>query len=175
MDIIIEAGKREDIDELEKLYNDLNDYLAAGTNYPGWLKGVYPVRENAEAGVEKGCLYVARSGGRIAGTVILNQDPPEGYETVNWKTDIGYEKIIVVHTLAVHPAFIKEGVGKKLMEFGIRLGRDRGMESVRLDVFEKNLPAIHLYESCGFDYIATVDLGYGEYGLDWFKLYEKLL
>lgn len=33
MKIIIESGKLDDIDEIEQLYNDLNDYQAAGVNY----------------------------------------------------------------------------------------------------------------------------------------------
>ena len=45
MKFTIEPGTSADIDELEKLYDELNDYLAATTNYPGWIKGVYPVRE----------------------------------------------------------------------------------------------------------------------------------
>lgn len=49
------------------------------------------------------------------------------------------------------------------------------MKAVRLDVYEKNQPAIQLYKSFGFQYIDTVDLGYGMYGLDWFQLYQKLL
>ena len=39
MKFIIEPGTSADIDELEKLYNELNDYLAATINYPGWIKG----------------------------------------------------------------------------------------------------------------------------------------
>jgi hypothetical protein len=34
MEITIELGQVNDIDELENLYNDLNDYLAEGANYP---------------------------------------------------------------------------------------------------------------------------------------------
>jgi len=49
------------------------------------------------------------------------------------------------------------------------------MKSIRLDVYEKNIPAILLYEKCGFEYIDTVDLELGNYGLDWFKLYEKVI
>ena len=41
MEIIFELGKPNDIDEIEQLYNDLNDYLAAGVNYPGWRKGIF--------------------------------------------------------------------------------------------------------------------------------------
>lgn len=173
--IVIEKGRMEDLDELEKLYNELNDALAAGINYPGWLRGIYPVRENAEEGLEEECLYVARCDGKIAGTIILSHKPEEGYHTVTWKSEDDYGRIAVVHTLAVHPEFRGWGIGKALMDFSVRHCREAGLKSIRLDVYEKNEPAIGLYESSGFEYIATVDLGYGEYGLDWFKLYERLL
>lgn len=39
MKFIIESGSLTDIDELEKLYDELNDHLSATTNYPGWIKG----------------------------------------------------------------------------------------------------------------------------------------
>ncbi len=46
---------------------------------------------------------------------------------------------------------------------------------IRLDVYEKNQPAINLYRKYDFAYIDTVDLGYSEYGLENFELYQKLL
>ena len=49
------------------------------------------------------------------------------------------------------------------------------MKAVRLDVYEKNTPAVRLYEKLGFQYVDTVDLGYSEYGLDRFRLYQHLL
>lgn len=56
------------------------------------------------------------------------------------------------------------------------LGRSRGMQAVRLDTFEENLPAVRLYEKCGFSYRGMVDLGLEEiYGLKWYKVFEKVL
>ena len=63
MNSIIELGKGNDIDELENLYNDLNDYLTEGVNYPGWIKDIYPIRQNAFEGVKNGNLYVAKHNG----------------------------------------------------------------------------------------------------------------
>lgn len=39
MKFVIEPGTSSDINELENLYDELNDYLAATTNYPGWIIG----------------------------------------------------------------------------------------------------------------------------------------
>lgn len=137
MKFIIEPGTSADIDELEKLYNELNDYLAATINYPGWIKGIYPIREDAVAGVNDNMLYVARTDGRIAGSVILNHQPEKAYENVRWKMELDYSCIFVIHTFVVHPSFLKKGVGHALMDYSLELAQRSGIKSVRLDVYEK--------------------------------------
>ena len=54
LNITIQLGTKYDIDELEQLYNNINDHLAATTNYPGWKKGIYPNRETAVTGINEG-------------------------------------------------------------------------------------------------------------------------
>lgn len=144
-------------------------------NYPGWIKGIYPIRENAIDGIESSNLYVAKYNGKIVGSVILSHEPESAYYEAEWEFESDYSDIFVVHTFVVHPDFMKCGVGKALMDFSVEHGIKSNIKLIRLDVYENNLPAIRLYEKCGFKYIDTVDLGLGNYGLDWFKLYEKLL
>ena len=101
--------------------------------------------------------------------------PEEAYHHSTWAFNSDYSDILVIHTLAVHPDYQKCGVGKELINFAIQYGKEENMKSIRLDVFEKNIPAINLYEKSGFHYVDTVDLGLGKYGLDKFRLYEILL
>lgn len=175
METIFELGKTNDIDEIEQLYNDINDFLAAGVNYPGWRKGIYPNRQTAIDGVKDGSLYVARHNGKIVGSVILSHKPEPAYHKVKWEFESDYSDVFVVYTFVVHPQFLKCGVGKALIDFTIEHSIKSQAKSIRLDVYEDNIPAIRLYEKSGFKYIDTVDLGLGNYGLNWFKLYEKLL
>jgi ribosomal protein S18 acetylase RimI-like enzyme len=175
MDIIFDLGKVTDIDELEQLYNDINDHLAKGINYPGWKKGIYPVRQNAIDGVNHGNLYVGKHNGKIIGSIILSHEPEPAYDNAKWEFESDYSDVFVVHTFVVHPKFLKCGVGKALMDFSIEHSIKSQGKSIRLDVYEGNKPAISLYEKCGFKYIDTVDLGLGNYGLNWFRLYEKLI
>ncbi|SNR91677.1 Acetyltransferase (GNAT) family protein [Anaerovirgula multivorans] len=175
MDISFELGKTNDIDELERLYNDLNDYLAKGVNYPGWIKGIYPIRQNAIDGVKQNSLYVAKHEGQIIGSVILSHKPESAYYKAKWEFESDYSNVFAVYTFVVHPKFLKCGVGKALMDFCIEHSIKSKVKSIRLDVYEGNIPAIRLYEKCGFKYIDTVDLGLENYGLKWFRLYEKLL
>jgi ribosomal protein S18 acetylase RimI-like enzyme len=175
MDIRIDKGTQDDINEIAQLYDDINEYLEKGINYPGWRKGIYPVRESALHGLEQDCLFVVRLKDKITGSVILSHEPEHGYENAKWQYDGSYDRILVVHTLVVHPDYLKLGIGRQLLKFADEYGAIRDMKAIRLDVNATNIPAISLYESCGYEYIATVDLGYGCYGIPWFKLYEKLL
>lgn len=164
-----------DIDELESLYNDLNDHFEATTNYPGWIKGIYPVRETALKGLEEGNLFVAKDGGIIAGSIILNHHPEEAYEEATWGIEADYTDVFVIHTLVVHPAYLNKGVGSLLMEFAKKHAVESGIKTIRLDVSENNLPAIRLYEEHGYTYVTTVDLRLGYEHLKWFRLYEMVL
>ena len=175
MNIIIELGKESDINELENLYNDLNDYLASGINYPGWKKGIYPIREDAINGIKNRNLYIAKYNDKIIGSIILSNTPEKAYHNATWNFKSDYSKILVIYTFVVHPKFMKCGVGKRLIDFATEYAINLNIKSIRLDVYEGNTPAIKLYEKCGFKYIDTVDLGLKHYGLEFFKLYEKLI
>lgn len=112
MSIIIELGTENDIDELENLYNDLNDYLEVGVNYPRWKKGIYPIRQNAIDGVKNRNLYVAKKNGTIIGSIILSHEPEQAYYNVKWEFESDYSDVFVIHTFVVHLKFMQCGVGK---------------------------------------------------------------
>lgn len=173
--MVIRKGTKDDIDAVSALYDEVCDDLQTHINYPGWRKGVYPDRQDAEQGIREDSLFVAEMDGEIAGTFILRQKPEEGYALADWKTELPYSDIFVVYTLAVDPQFSHRGIGERMMEFILSHAQQQGMKAVRLDVYEKNTPAIRLYEKLGFQYVDTVDLGYAEYGLDRFRLYQYLL
>lgn len=101
--------------------------------------------------------------------------PEEGYKQVEWLTENDYSKIYVVYTLAVHPNYLRCGVGEVLLDFAERKAKEEKCLSIRLDVVKGNIPAEKLYQKCGFQYIDTVSLGYEVYGLPWYDLYEKKL
>lgn len=173
--LVIKKGTEQDLDELERLYDDLNGYLEQNTNYPGWKKGLYPIREDAEKGIYDNNLFVAKDNGKIIGSIILNHEPEEAYSKVDWNNDYDYKEVFVIHTFVVHPEYLKRGIGYKLMNFAEETARKSNIKCIRLDVYRKNTPAIRLYEKCNYKYIDTVDLGLSACGLDLFKIYEKVI
>ena len=175
MEISVRRAGDDDLDRVETLYNELNDYLAVHDNGPRWRREVYPLRSHAEEGLASKSLYVAESGGRLAGSVILLQEQGEVYRQVRWQTDFDVP-VAVVHILAVHPDFFGQGVGKALLDFAAGWGRRHGKKAIRLDTYEENFPAIRLYEKCGFKRMGRIDLGLEEiYGLKWYYVFEKLI
>jgi len=52
--------------------------------------------------------------------------------------------------IAVHPDFRRKGVGKKILEYLLKLARKNEINRVFLEVRETNPSAINLYESFGF-------------------------
>lgn len=164
----------EHLDELEELYNELNDYFSSTVNYPGWIKHIYPIRETAENALAEGSLFVAIENESIAGSIILNHEPEDAYHQVEWLTETDYKNILVIRTLVVHPKFLHKGVGSRLMEFARQFASENGIESIRLDVSVNNKPAINLYKKAGYQYIGTVDLGLPYEHLKWFELYELI-
>ena len=137
MPIDIRLGTEEDLDELERLYDSLNDHL---TNYPGRIRGVYPIRETAGSGVLEGCLDVALDKGVIAGSVILRHKPEPAYQKAKWQADLRDEDILVIYTLAVHPDYLSMGIGRGLIDFAVQNACCSNVKALRLDVYENNLP-----------------------------------
>ena len=173
--MLIEKGNRSHIDEIEALYNDLNDYFASSVNYPGWIKHIYPIRETASNGINEGSLYIAGINGSIAGSIILNNTPENAYAKAKWLIDSEYKDILVLRTLVVYPLFMKKKVAVSLMEFARQFALEQNLKSIRLDVSVDNIPAIALYEKMGYQYIDTVDLELPYKHLKWFRLYELVL
>ena len=174
-DIQIKKASEADLDQIEKLYGDICGYLETHKNYPGWKKGIYPARCDAEKGLMEDALYIARLGDQTVGSMILKHEPEEGYSNGRWLTEDDYSRIYVVYILAVHPAFLKCGIGTELLMFAEQTARKEHCVSIRLDVVKDNFPAEQLYQKCGYQLIGTVSLGYEAFGIPWYNLYEKLI
>lgn len=175
MSLIIRRGMPEDLDALENLYGEVCDHMAATVNYTGWKRDVYPARQDAEIGIREGTLFLAEEDGEAVGSFILSPRQEAAYAGANWQAELEERDVLTVYTFTVHPKRRGRGVGRAMLAFAARYAAEQGVKALRLDVYEKNLPARRLYESAGFRYAGTVSLGLEDIGLDWFRLYEKLL
>jgi len=168
---VIKQATTNDILEVEKLYNAVSD----SNDFCKWKSGVYPALQDIEDDILNGTLYLHLTDSNISGVIVLDHVPTQNPDNGSWMIDAEDEEVLNVRRFAVHPGYSRGGIGKLLLNFADKLASEKGMKTIRLDVYEENMPAVKVYEKQGYTYIDTVDLGLGEYGLDWFKLYEKLV
>lgn len=173
MAMTIEKAKYSELPQVEKLYDDICDYLADKEYNPGWRKGGFPTVSDALMFQEQDALYVAKADSRIVGSVALTHSPNAESGENSKFDETEYKDILFVHILGVHPDFLRKGIGSELLRFAEQLAVQDGAKSIRLYVYEKNHVAIQSYEKNGYEYVEKVDIGLSQYGLEWFCLYEK--
>lgn len=101
---------------------------------------------------ERTLIFLAQVGGACAAKAEL-MIPPQtgaslsasasGYDT----SQVGYIKRVIVH-----PEYRKHGLARLLMQHVIDFARSElGLKYLDLHVWDKNIPAIRLYEDLGFE------------------------
>ena len=84
-------------------------------------------------------VYVAEDEGRIVGRLSIARDQhPASYHVA----DLGL-MVAVTHR--------RRGIGRALLDAAVEWARESGVQKLELHVFPHNEPAIHLYESYGFE------------------------
>ena len=86
---------------------------------------------------EGAMCYTALDGNKVIAYLIGRQIPPEGE----------------IYRIATLPHKRGQGVAYRLLDYAVKCERGRGLESLFLEVREKNEPAKRLYKSYGFKQI----------------------
>ena len=115
---MIRPATIHDVDEAERIYDEVLDYEAEYGTTTNWVKGKYPTRKTAEKALAAGTYYVGEDEtGRIYGTVNLNHIQPAEYGNIPWTMPAEGEEVLVVHTLCVRPDCRGKGYAKDFSEF----------------------------------------------------------
>ena len=107
----IRKAKEEDIAAVAALYDAVCDTLEAGENYPGWAKGDYPTRRDAEMGEAAGELFVTEEAGEILGTMMLREEQERNARSAPWQLPLEEQEQLTIYTFAVRPDCRGGGVG----------------------------------------------------------------
>ncbi len=159
-------------DKILAFYNDVVLYLKTHKDYPGWSHGEYPFKDNINKALNEHSLYIGIENDVIISAVIVNTDYFIQYKDIDfYHLDNSY----ILHSFAVHPLYLQKGYAKKMLDFIVKKAVDDCKESICLDVYEHNVPAIKLYEKYGFIYRGKLSFGFEYLGLNYFNLYEKTL
>ena len=159
MQIRFRKAVRDDLDAIEQIYDHSHDAEEAGQSTTGWVRNIYPVREVAEAALERDDMYVGEAGGRIIATGVINQIQVDVYEDCDWVFKGPEEDVWVLHTLAVDPEVRGSGAGPAFVRFYEDIARDAGASILRIDTNAINSRARKMYAKLGYtetDIVPTV-------------------
>jgi len=134
----------------------------------------YPNPSVFEADIALGQLWVAAissgDGEKIAGVVALTTDQSPEYVQAGWDVN---EPAIVVHRLAVNPAFQGQGIAAALMLQAETVAHDRNIPRIRADTNTQNHAMQRLLPKLGYSLSGEISLNFRP-GMR-FLCYEKLL
>lgn len=146
----------KDVEAIERLYNDIHTAEEAGKTTIGWIRGIYPTREDAEKAVARDDMFVCEEAGKIIASAIINRLQVDVYANCDWKYKADDSEVMVIHTLCVSPAFFGQGVGSAFVRFYEAYAAQSGCRALRLDTNKKNTAARKLYKKLGYAEAGTV-------------------
>ena len=158
---MIRAATTTDLDAIVSGYQAHFAHERAHGAYTVFQEGVYPTRAHAEAALQAQGLYVYTSENQVLASLILHAAQPAEYQHINWSSAALPEQTWVLHLLMVHPSLAGQGIGARLVRYGLDLAAAQGCTAVRLDTGAQNLPAVALYQKLGFQLVAQTDMQVG--------------
>lgn len=152
----IRKAEEKDISAIVGIYDDIHTAEESGNVIIGWIRGVYPVRETAEAALTRGDLFVIEDGGAVVGTGIINRTQVESYRSGNWRFPAEDSDVMVLHTLVISPCRAGKGYGKAFVAFYENYARENGCRYLRIDTNARNSNARAMYKKLGYTEIGIV-------------------
>ncbi len=164
----VRQGTLDDVAEIMALVRRVLPLMAEMGNLQ-WDEH-YPNAAVFERDVERAQLWVVEEKGQLAGVAAITMDQEPEYAEVGW--DI-LEPAVVVHRLAVDPAFQGKGVAKALMLQAEQVARQRQIPVLRVDTNTRNEATQRLFPRLGYALAGEIGLGFrpGQR----FSCYEKRL
>jgi mannose-6-phosphate isomerase len=108
-----------------------------------WRWEVYPSEAVLMEDVQAKTLYLMEENGEILAAFTINEEQHPLYLTLHWHFGV---RPAVLHRLVVNPSRQHKGLGREAMAHAIRIARELGYDSLRLDTYLKNTRAMALYE-----------------------------
>ncbi len=155
--MFIRKATKNDIDSIEKIYENIHSEEEDGLARIGWIRGVYPTRKTAEDALIRNDLFVLEDEGKVVSAGIINTIQVNEYQYASWKHDVEDNEILVFHCLVVDPAYKSKGYGRSFISFYENYAKENGYNELRIDTNAKNEKARALYQRLGYEEIGIVD------------------
>jgi len=164
----LRQATKDDLPALMQLMHRVVPLMRATGNLQ-WDES-YPNETVFQRDIDLEQLWVAELGTAIAGVAAVTMDQEPDYAQVGWDID---EPAIVVHRLAVDPAFRGLGAAGALMQKAEEIAIERGINVLRVDTNTQNEATQRLFPKLGYRLAGEIGLAFRP-GLR-FLCYEKRL
>ena len=172
---MIRKAAAADLPQIGGIYEAIFDKEDKGPIYTNWLRGSYPTEEDARQALAAGTLYVGEENGVLWGVVNLNGVQLPEYDAIPWTIPAERDKVGVIHTLCIHSAQSGRGYAKQMVAFCEGTAKAQGKTVIRLDPWEGNVPANHMYPSLGYRFAGGTEFFFHGYIHEILNCYEKAL
>jgi ribosomal protein S18 acetylase RimI-like enzyme len=164
----IRLATKDDLPSLMALVRRVVPLMRATGNLQ-WDE-TYPNEAVFQRDIDLNQLWAAVVDGNIAGVAAVTMDQEPDYTQVGWNIE---ERAIVVHRLAVDPAFRGQGAAGVLMQKAEEVAVERGISVLRVDTNTQNEATQRLFPKLGYILAGEISLEFRP-GLRFF-CYEKRL
>lgn len=148
--MLIRKATHQDVNDVERLYNEIHTAEENGDVSVGWDRKVYPTKETAEMALIRGDLWVQEDEGAVVGTAVINQVQDPSYEGAGWSVDAPEDEVMVLHTLVISTSAGRKGYGRAFVDFYEKYALNNGCRYLRMDTNERNVNARALYQKLGY-------------------------
>lgn len=152
---MIRKATQADIPAVAAIYARVLEQESQGRTHTGWLPGIYPTADTAQAALRRGDLWVYDDG-TVRASYILNDLQPDAYTGAPWSVEVPPERVWVMHTLAVDPLCFGQGIGRAMIDFYESEALSRGRPVLRIDTNATNQRARTIYARLGYREIGAV-------------------
>ena len=159
MNIIFRLAEKKDLDIIMKIYKDV-----INSTFTTWDED-YPSKQLVQEDIEKKTLYVLKNEDDIVAISFLG---PNENENEKWKYKL--QNPLGIARICVAPNYQGQGFGKLMLEYLIKLTKEKKADGLHFHVAILNKIAIKMYLSCGFE---NCGRGQSNYGYDYYKFEMK--
>jgi ribosomal protein S18 acetylase RimI-like enzyme len=153
--MLIRLAVRENVATVMALLRQVVPLMQAAGNLQ-WDER-YPNEAVFELDVVRKQLWVAEIDGVIAGMAAVTTEPELEYAQVGWDIE---EPAVMVHRLAVDPAFRGAGIAALMMRKAEEVATERGISIVRTDTSAENATAQRLFSKLGYELAGEIGLSF---------------
>jgi len=124
--VVVRRATSADIPAVVAIYDRILTEEELGHASIGWIRGIYPTEDTANAAMRAGELFIYEEQGTVLASARINREQVPAYQNARWSMDAPPEEVMVLHTLTVDPSAAGKGIGTRFVQFYEQYARIHG-------------------------------------------------